>query len=189
MFRGALINHRLDDGGSKDLWNVGILLPDYTALQPRRSHLRTHRRENLKSYFPRLTSSPNTFPTNVGFLNKFKDSARLWSPFHLRLGKMFLTGYVEKLWRLKFVRLCGDLRYKTDVTMYFGVTRCALRLMIENAPKSAGSDIIRPPTSTMCPAEWEHFQNDLRPNCKTAGLKYDTRNDWGKVSWENLEER
>jgi hypothetical protein len=25
-----------DDGGSKDLWNVGRLLPDYTALQPRR---------------------------------------------------------------------------------------------------------------------------------------------------------
>jgi hypothetical protein len=27
---------RPDDGGSKDLWNVGKLLPDYTALQPRR---------------------------------------------------------------------------------------------------------------------------------------------------------
>jgi hypothetical protein len=25
-----------DDGGSKDLWNSGKLLPDYTALQPRR---------------------------------------------------------------------------------------------------------------------------------------------------------
>jgi hypothetical protein len=25
-----------DDGGSKDLWNTGKLLPDYTALQPRR---------------------------------------------------------------------------------------------------------------------------------------------------------
>jgi hypothetical protein len=28
--------YRPDDGGSKDLWNVGKLLPDYTALQPRR---------------------------------------------------------------------------------------------------------------------------------------------------------
>jgi hypothetical protein len=27
---------RPDDGGSKDLRNVGKLLPDYTALQPRR---------------------------------------------------------------------------------------------------------------------------------------------------------
>jgi hypothetical protein len=27
---------RPDDGGSKDLWNVGKLLPDYTVLQPRR---------------------------------------------------------------------------------------------------------------------------------------------------------
>jgi hypothetical protein len=28
--------NRPDDGDSKDLWNVGKLLPDYTALQPRR---------------------------------------------------------------------------------------------------------------------------------------------------------
>jgi hypothetical protein len=28
--------HRPDDGGSKDLWNAGKLLPDYTVLQPRR---------------------------------------------------------------------------------------------------------------------------------------------------------
>jgi hypothetical protein len=27
---------RPDDGGSKDLWNVGTTLPDYTMLQPRR---------------------------------------------------------------------------------------------------------------------------------------------------------
>jgi hypothetical protein len=33
-FRG-LHHHRPDDGGSKDLWNVGKLLPDNTALQPR----------------------------------------------------------------------------------------------------------------------------------------------------------
>jgi hypothetical protein len=44
------LHHRPDDGGSKDLWNVGKLLPGYTALQPRLSHLRTQRRENLKSY-------------------------------------------------------------------------------------------------------------------------------------------
>jgi hypothetical protein len=30
------IKNRPDDGGSKDLWNVGKLLPDYTAQQPRR---------------------------------------------------------------------------------------------------------------------------------------------------------
>jgi hypothetical protein len=35
-------------GGSKDLLNVGKIIPDYTALEPRR--LRTHRRENLKAY-------------------------------------------------------------------------------------------------------------------------------------------
>jgi hypothetical protein len=28
--------HRPDDGGSKDLRNVGKLLTDYTAIQPRR---------------------------------------------------------------------------------------------------------------------------------------------------------
>jgi hypothetical protein len=30
------LTHRPDDGGSKDLWNFGKLLPDYMALQPRR---------------------------------------------------------------------------------------------------------------------------------------------------------
>jgi hypothetical protein len=38
-FRGpCCLQHqgdRPDDGGSKDLWNVGKLLPDYTVLQPR----------------------------------------------------------------------------------------------------------------------------------------------------------
>jgi hypothetical protein len=34
---------RPDDGGSKGLWNVGKLLPDYTAQQPRRQ---------LSSYSP-----------------------------------------------------------------------------------------------------------------------------------------
>jgi hypothetical protein len=32
----AMRTHRPGDGGSKDLWNVGKLLPDYPALQPRR---------------------------------------------------------------------------------------------------------------------------------------------------------
>jgi hypothetical protein len=32
----CLQHHHPDDGGSKDLWNVGKLLPDYKALQPRR---------------------------------------------------------------------------------------------------------------------------------------------------------
>jgi hypothetical protein len=30
------LTHRPDDEGSKDLWNVGKLLPDYMVLQPRR---------------------------------------------------------------------------------------------------------------------------------------------------------
>jgi hypothetical protein len=32
----TLLTRRPDDGGSKHLWNVGKLLPDYTAQQPRR---------------------------------------------------------------------------------------------------------------------------------------------------------
>jgi hypothetical protein len=35
-FPSARLTHRPDDGGSNDLWNVGITLPDYTVLQPRR---------------------------------------------------------------------------------------------------------------------------------------------------------
>jgi hypothetical protein len=37
-----LITHRPDDGGSKDLWNVGKLLPDYMVLQPEDSNLQPH---------------------------------------------------------------------------------------------------------------------------------------------------
>jgi hypothetical protein len=33
-----------DDGGSKDLWNVGTTLPDYTVLQPRRQPSSWHRK-------------------------------------------------------------------------------------------------------------------------------------------------
>jgi hypothetical protein len=32
----SAMSHHPDDGGSKDLWNVGNRLPDYTMLQPRR---------------------------------------------------------------------------------------------------------------------------------------------------------
>jgi hypothetical protein len=43
-------HHGSYDGGRKHLWNVGILLPDYTAQQHRNIHLRARRRENLKSH-------------------------------------------------------------------------------------------------------------------------------------------
>jgi hypothetical protein len=33
---------RPNDGGSKDLWNVGKLLPDYTVVQPRRRRFRLY---------------------------------------------------------------------------------------------------------------------------------------------------
>jgi hypothetical protein len=35
-FRGACCLHHQDDGGSKDLWNSGKLVPDYMTLQSRR---------------------------------------------------------------------------------------------------------------------------------------------------------
>jgi hypothetical protein len=38
-FPRVRLSHRLDDGGRKDLWNVGKLLPNYMALQHRRHHL------------------------------------------------------------------------------------------------------------------------------------------------------
>jgi hypothetical protein len=40
-----------DDGGSKHLWNVGKLLPNFMALHPTRNHLHTCSCENLKSHF------------------------------------------------------------------------------------------------------------------------------------------
>jgi hypothetical protein len=38
----TLPHHRLDNGGSKYLWNVGKLLPDYTVLQLRRQPSSLH---------------------------------------------------------------------------------------------------------------------------------------------------
>jgi hypothetical protein len=48
----ARLTYRPDDGGSKDLWNAGKFLPDYTALQPRRqpsSYSRPWQRQILRS--------------------------------------------------------------------------------------------------------------------------------------------
>jgi hypothetical protein len=42
--------HQGDDGGIKHLWNVGKLLPYYTAQHPRRQSLHTRRHDNLKSH-------------------------------------------------------------------------------------------------------------------------------------------
>jgi hypothetical protein len=39
VFWVVAISHGPDDGGSKDLWNVGKLLPDYTVLQSIRQQL------------------------------------------------------------------------------------------------------------------------------------------------------
>jgi hypothetical protein len=56
----VVATHRPDDGGTKDLRNVGKLLPHYhtTTLHgtttQKISHLRTHRRENLKFYLTKL---------------------------------------------------------------------------------------------------------------------------------------
>jgi hypothetical protein len=44
--------HRPDDGGSTDLWNVGKLIPVYTALQPWRQP------SPRKMAFPRVASLP-----------------------------------------------------------------------------------------------------------------------------------
>jgi hypothetical protein len=51
------MSHRPDDGGSKVLWNVGKLLPDYTALQPRRqpsSYLLFH--VSIMAFYTALTT-------------------------------------------------------------------------------------------------------------------------------------
>jgi hypothetical protein len=55
--------HRLGDGGSKDVWNVGKLLPDYTALQPRRqpsSH------KSRRTYIVRGNSLGSVFVDGAG---------------------------------------------------------------------------------------------------------------------------
>jgi hypothetical protein len=70
-----LIN-RPDDGGSKDLWNVGKLLPDYTVLQPRRQQSSTDTVARITLY--KITRI--VFVLSVYFL---------WSFWHLRSSLRF----------------------------------------------------------------------------------------------------
>jgi hypothetical protein len=64
--------------GNKHLWNVGKLLSDYTALQPKDSHLHTRSRENLKLCHMQEFSSPE-----CDGWNPFKQQVWLWrlSPY------------------------------------------------------------------------------------------------------------
>jgi hypothetical protein len=72
---------RPDDGGSKHLWNVSNLLPNYTAQQPRKQPFHTRRLENLKSRgmisfwnwmmtrISRTNSSPNVVMNLILFVS------------------------------------------------------------------------------------------------------------------------
>jgi hypothetical protein len=51
--------HRSEDGGSKDLWNIGKLLPDYMALQP--TAMRTSNPTTIIILRSGLTSFGNLF--------------------------------------------------------------------------------------------------------------------------------
>jgi hypothetical protein len=53
---------RRDDGGSKDLWNVGKLLPDYTVLQPRRQPS-----SYSSPWEPQILRFPRRFPTKIPY--------------------------------------------------------------------------------------------------------------------------
>jgi hypothetical protein len=67
-FRGPC-DDRPDDGGSKDLWNVGILLPYYTAL-------------TQKTAIFVLTAVRTSNPTCIHFLYPNCDTPSRFSPFH-----------------------------------------------------------------------------------------------------------
>jgi hypothetical protein len=74
IFKACLLTHRPDDGGSKHLWNIGKLLPDYTAQQ---------RRRHPSSYPQRLTSSatPPTWAQCTyisGSVPRFLSTLRIW---------------------------------------------------------------------------------------------------------------
>jgi hypothetical protein len=73
-----------DDGGSKDLWNVGKLLPDYTVLQPRTQQ----------------SSEWNAikFSNVPGQLSQFRVWLRIWQPeFYPRQGqRIFLQAFASR---------------------------------------------------------------------------------------------
>jgi hypothetical protein len=105
-FPRARLTHRPDDGGSKDLWNVGELLPDYTALQPRRQpsllswlrHLNLCRKNKLIFvYFNFL------FKIKTTFLHK-----------HWSVWTKIQRHYVRRVWDQCPVWRCADSVRFTD---------------------------------------------------------------------------
>jgi hypothetical protein len=90
-----------DDGGSKYFWNVGKLLPDYTALQPRRQPSQYLRRKHssipmhISSFFKTESQISHVALPFVGCLIRKGYGTIIWS----------YTAWVEKESLLKIFRL------------------------------------------------------------------------------------
>jgi hypothetical protein len=71
-----------DDGGSKDLWNVGKLLPDYTVLQPRRQQSRIKFFGNVLALVHNTTCLSFLYILRLsGILDTTKTNSMQQSPF------------------------------------------------------------------------------------------------------------
>jgi hypothetical protein len=73
---GCLSTHRPDDGGSRNLWNVSKLLPDHTALQPRRQPSL-----NTRTWEPKILQKKGG--TEESKKNKVMKTLLPWMLYHL----------------------------------------------------------------------------------------------------------
>jgi hypothetical protein len=88
--------HRPDDGGSKDLWNAGKLLPYYMALQPRRQPSSIKNSNHIRNIVTFLRYSifeqRNFWPTDVSNVSEQKsmtDKLSLGNILHLLAQQCF----------------------------------------------------------------------------------------------------
>jgi hypothetical protein len=95
--------YRPDDGGSKHLWNVGKLLPDYTAQHPRR-----HSFSYLPPWEPEILPNVIFFIVNIklSFLKlcklKFSSNGDKYKHRHTRICWCFMPPFS---YRIKIVNL------------------------------------------------------------------------------------
>jgi hypothetical protein len=107
--------HRPNDGGSKHLWNIGKLLPDYMVLQPRRqpsSYLPHWEPEILLPQMleiqPISTQCTNQKQINIKNVqnNKIKESRLNWSSCRIQAKWMDIK-IMEVIWTMQLVELPG----------------------------------------------------------------------------------
>jgi hypothetical protein len=113
-FRGPCCLHHQgdDDGGSKDIWNVDKLLPDYTTPQPSHLHWQCYWDNKVLSQKPERLFNKNfeTFFSNIGLYQtidhqKKRRWGQCWSSTLAQRFKWIMAVTQRGVWFLEGTRL------------------------------------------------------------------------------------